>query len=75
VVTAARSQGHRVAAVVLSEVTDPGPVSADVASPSAIVQSGWDELAERLAATPVGLLRHAADRVEPVIDWMALASE
>jgi len=73
VVTAARSQGLHVAAVVLSEVTEPGPISVDPASPAAIVQSGWEELTERLSPTPVCLLRHAARRIEPQIDWMALA--
>jgi len=74
VVTAARSQGHRVAAIVLSEVSSPGPATEDPASPAAIVQAGWEELARRLAPVPVGLLRHGAEQIEPAIDWSGLAS-
>lgn len=75
VVTAARSQGLQVAAVVLSEVQESGGSAADPASPLAIVQAGWEELSGRLAPIPVGLLRHAAEQVEPVMDWLKLASE
>lgn len=74
VVTAARSQGHPVAAVVLSEVSDPGPASSDdPASPAAIARSAVEDLAERLAPLPVALLRHGAEQIEPALDWMALA--
>lgn len=75
VVTAARSQGHQVAAIVLSEVQSPGPAAEDPASPAAIVQAGWEDLTQRLAPVPVGLLRHGAEQIEPVIDWSCLASE
>ena len=74
VVTAARSQGLWIAAVVLSEVADPGPAAGDdPASPAAIMQAGWEELTERLAPTPVGILRHGARQIEPAIDWQGLA--
>jgi dethiobiotin synthetase len=75
VVTAARSQGHHVAAVVLSEVHDPGPATADdPTSAAGIALSGYQELAQRLAPLSVARLRHRAERIEPVLDWMALAS-
>ncbi len=75
VVTAARSQGLTIAAVVLSEVADPGPAAGDdPASPAAIIQAGWDDLAERLSPVPVGILRHGARQIEPAIDWRRLAA-
>jgi dethiobiotin synthetase len=74
VVTAARSQGHQVAAVVLSEVSDPGSADADdPQSPAAIALSAVEDLAERLAPLPVAFLRHGAERIEPALDWMGLA--
>ena len=37
------------------------------------MQAGWEELTERLAPTPVGILRHGARQIEPAIDWQGLA--
>lgn len=74
VVTAARSEGHRVAAVVLSQVADPGGASReDPESPLAIALSGVAELQARLSPTPVLLLGHHAERFEPELDWLAVA--
>lgn len=73
-VTAARSQGFRVAAVVLSQVAAPGPGGAeDPESAAAIATGALADLTERLGPTPVALLRHAAAEVEPAVDWLAVA--
>lgn len=74
VVTAARSEGHPLAAVVLSQVADPGAAGEeDPQSPTAIAISGLEDLRERLAPTPVLLLRHRAEQIEPAIDWQLAA--
>lgn len=73
VVTAARSEGLRVAAVVLSQVADPGTGNAeDPESAAAIAAGAMADLTERLGPTPVALLRHGAAQIEPPIDWRAL---
>lgn len=73
-ITAARSEGFRVAAVVLSHVADPGPGDAeDPESAAAIAATAIADLTERLGPTPVTLLRHGAARIEPVVDWVAVA--
>lgn len=72
-VTAARSEGFRIAAVVLSQVAEPGPGDAeDPESAAAIAAGAIADLTERLGTTPVALLRHGAERIEPSVDWVAV---
>jgi dethiobiotin synthetase len=79
-VRAARAEGLRVAAVVLSQVTaeaGQAGVQAEASSPSspaAITRAGLEELTARLPGLPVALLGHDAGRVEPPIDWAAVAA-
>jgi dethiobiotin synthetase len=74
VVTAARAEGVKVAAVVLSQVRAPGSASTlDPTSPEAIARAAAEELAVRLPAIPIGTLAHAAERITPAIDWLELA--
>jgi len=71
-IRAARAEGLRPAAVVLSHTVAPGvddgPESAD-----SIVRESVAELAAR-TGLPVAVLGHAATLPPPGIDWMALAS-
>lgn len=72
-VRAARADGLRVAAVVLSHADPAG--GGDPHDPAAAENVGryaLDELSARLAPVPVGLLGHAARRVAPEIDWTGL---
>lgn len=72
-VRAARADGLRVAAVVLSHAEPAGVVDPrDPAAAENVGRYARDELSARLAPVPVGLLGHGADRVVPDIDWMAL---
>ena len=73
-VTAARACGLAIAAVVLSHTHPSAGNPADPASPAGIARASAEELARRLAPVPVGVLAHEAARIEPVIDWPALAS-
>lgn len=73
-VTAARACGLAIAAVVLSHTQPSAGNPADPASPAGIARASAEELARRLAPVPVGVLAHEAARIEPVIDWPALAS-
>jgi dethiobiotin synthetase len=72
-VRAARADGLRVAAVVLSQADPAGPGDpGDPAAAGNVARYALGELAARLAPLPVGLLDHGADRVVPVIDWTTL---
>jgi dethiobiotin synthetase len=72
-VRAARAEGLRVAAVVLSQVADLGGAADDPKSPAGIAHDSHEELAARLPGVPVGMLAHAAERITPAIDWATLA--
>lgn len=72
-VRAARAEGLRVAAVVLSQVAALGGAADDPTSPAGIAQDSRAELAARLPGVPVGMLAHAAERITPAIDWATLA--
>lgn len=71
-VRAARAEGLRVAAVVLSEVTPPREGVAPTAD-EAIVRDGRAELMARLPGVPVAILAHGATAAVPTIDWSAVA--
>lgn len=71
-VRAARAEGLRVAACVLSEVLpssdDDGPASA-----RAITRATLVEIARCVPDVPVTLLRHGSDGFTPPIDWWCVA--
>lgn len=71
-VRAARAEGLRVAAVVVSQTAPPQGRAADPTSTAAILESGLVTLRARLPGLPVGVLPHGAARVEPTIEWRAL---
>mgnify|MGYP006272139075 CR=1 FL=1 len=73
-VFAARAEGFHVAAVVVSQTMPPRGSADDPTGDAAVVRSGVAMLRERLAGVPVGVLGHGAARVEPAIDWLALAA-
>jgi dethiobiotin synthetase len=73
-VRAARAEGLAVAAVVLSHTQPLGGSVDDPASAARIAADSGIDLAERLVGVPVGVLAHAAARIEPVIDWLALTA-
>ncbi len=75
-VTAARSVGLTVAAVVISETA---PVAANGPadrpdSPASIATASLADLRRRLPELPIGWLGHQADRIGPTIDWSSLAA-
>lgn len=74
-VTAARSVGLTVAAVVISETAviaaNEPPDRPD--SPAAIAAASLADLRWRLPKLPIGWLGHRANRIEPTIDWCSLA--
>lgn len=72
-VTAARAEGLRVAAVVLSHVEPPHGADDDPASGLRIALDSAADLRAALAGVPVGMLGHRADRIEPAVDWWAAA--
>ena len=72
-VSAARAEGFRVAAVVVSETVPPRGRVEDPAGDAAILRSGLTTLRARLPELPVGVLAHGAVRIEPPLDWMSLA--
>jgi len=73
VVRAARAEGLRVAAVVLSQVEPCEERPDDPESPWAIARDSASDLADRLRPVPVTLLAHDATAIEPALDWLALA--
>lgn len=70
-VRAARAEGVTVAAAVLSHVEPAGDPESPT-SPAAIARDAAREIA-RWAGLPVVILDHAAARLPPDIDWLALA--
>jgi len=74
VVRAARAEGLRVAAVVISHVEPMQEPAADTpAGPGAIARANVADIAEWIDPAPVAVLRHAAAEFEPSIDWAQLA--
>ena len=73
VVRAARAEGLRVAAVVLSQGEPCGGSRDDPASPLTIARESASDLADRLRPVPVTMLAHHATAIEPDLDWLALA--
>jgi len=74
VVRAARAEGLRVAAVVISHVEPMQEPAADTpAGPGAIARANVADIAEWIDPAPVVVLRHAAAEFEPSIDWAQLA--
>ncbi|MEI8341361.1 MAG: hypothetical protein WCH43_07510, partial [Verrucomicrobiota bacterium] len=73
VVRAARAEGLRVAAVVLSQGEPCGGSRDDPASPWAIARESASDLADRLRPVPVTMLAHHATAIEPDLDWLRLA--
>jgi dethiobiotin synthetase len=73
VVRAARAEGLRVAAVVLSQVEPCEERQDDLVSPWAIARDSAADLADRLRPVPVTMLAHHAAAIEPAVDWLALA--
>ena len=73
-VRAARAEGLRVAAVVVSQTGPLRGADDDSAGDAAILRSGLAMLRARLPDVAVGVLPHAATRVEPAIDWRGLAA-
>ena len=73
VVRAARAEGLRVAAVVLSQVEPLGGSWDDPVSPCAIARHSADDLADRIRPVPVTMLAHHAATIEPNLDWLTLA--
>jgi dethiobiotin synthetase len=75
VVRAARAEGLRVAAVVMSHV-EPlhhDPSGDDPASPGAIAGATAVDVAARISPVPLAVLRHGASEIEPSIDWAELS--
>jgi len=71
-VTAARSLGLAIAAVVLSETTPPdGAGAAGHSSSRAIARDSRADLAAYLAPLAVGLLAHGAETIEPSPAWLS----
>ena len=73
VVRAARGEGLRVAAVVLSQVENCEESPDDPESPWAIARDSASDLADRIGPIPVTMLGHDAASIEPDLDWLALA--
>jgi dethiobiotin synthetase len=75
VVRAARAEGLRVAAVVISHVEPIDHASAgdDPAGPGAIASTTAADIAAWIYPVPLAVLRHAAAEIEPSIDWLELA--
>ena len=75
VVRAARAEGLRLAAVVMSHV-EPlhhDPSGDDPASPGAIAGATAVDVAARISPVPLAVLRHGASEIEPSIDWAELS--
>lgn len=68
---AARAAGATVVAVVLSQVAPPRGSADDPASDERIASDSAADIERLLAGVPVAVLRHAAHRIEPAIDWWA----
>lgn len=72
-VRAARAEGLRVAAIVLSHPRPPAGDPGDPTGDHRLVRDGAAVLTARLGDVAIGLLGHGATRIEPAIDWPALA--
>jgi len=72
IIRAARAEGLRTAAVVLSHTTPPGADDGPTA-PRMIAREAAAEIARR-AGLPVSILDHGAQQMPPGIDWLALAT-
>jgi dethiobiotin synthetase len=72
IIRAARAEGLRLAAVVLSHTTPPGDDDGP-ASPRSIACEAAAEIGRR-TGVPVSILDHDAERMPPGIDWLALAT-
>jgi dethiobiotin synthetase len=72
IVRAARAEGLRPAAVVLSHTTPPGADDGP-AAPRIIAREAVAEIARR-SGLPVSILDHGAQQMPPGIDWLALAT-
>lgn len=72
-VRAARAEGLRVAAVVLSH-TLPPPAETGPTSAAAIVREAVADLARHLATVPVAILGHGESRLPSGIDWEQAAA-
>lgn len=72
-VRAARAEGLRVAACVLSEVAAPRGTAGEPDSDERIAADAADELGRRLTGVPVTRLRHGATAFEPMVDWWSAA--
>jgi dethiobiotin synthetase len=73
VVRAARADNLVVAAVVLSQVAAPDGPEDDPRTTAGIARAACLDLAARLPDIPVAVLRHGAARIEPALDWEAIA--
>ena len=75
VVRAARAEGLRVAAVVISHVEPMrhGPTDNDSAGPGVIASANAADIAMRIHPVPVVVLWHEATEIEPSIDWLTLS--
>jgi len=75
VVRAARAEGLRVAAVVISHVEPMhhGPTDDDSAGTGVIASANAADIAARIHPVPLAVLRHEATEIEPSIDWLELS--
>lgn len=73
-VRAARAEGLRIAAVVLSMAGPPTGDPEDPAGDLRIARDNAAELSSRLGGMPVAALGYGAAVAEPDLDWLALAS-
>jgi hypothetical protein len=62
-----------VAAIVLSHPRPPAGDPGDPTGDHRLARDGAAALTARLGDVPIGLLGHGATRIEPAIDWPALA--
>jgi dethiobiotin synthetase len=74
IVRAARAEGLRVAAVVLSHVEPmhQDPADDDPAGPGAIASATATDIATLIHPVPVAVLQHEASEIEPALDWARL---
>ena len=73
-VQAARAAGLVVAAVVLSHVVALDGAEDDPRTAAGIARTAGEDLAARLPGIPVAVLGHGCERIEPALDWEALAA-
>jgi len=75
VVRAARAEGLRVAAVVISHIEPMhhDPAADTPAGPGAIARANAADIAAWIDPVPVAVLRHEAAEIEPSIDWVELS--